>query len=146
MNLNKTIDHTALKADTSFEDIKKLCEEALKYDFASVCVNSCWVAYAKETLDDSDVKVCTVTGFPLGATSIKAKKAETLAAISEGAQEIDTVINIAKVIEGDWDYITTEMKELSNACRDKGVCLKVILETCLLNDAQISKVEASWGV
>ena len=97
MKMNKYIDHTLLKADATQDKIQVLCEEAKKYDFASVCVNTYWVAYCAKLLNDSDVKVCTVVGFPLGAMSTKAKAFETSNAIADGAEEIDMVMNIGEM-------------------------------------------------
>ena len=94
MNYNKMIDHTALKANTTKNDIDKLCQEAIEYDFASVCVNSCWVSYCAHLLKDSSVNVCTVIGFPLGANTTATKVFEAKDAIANGAREIDMVINI----------------------------------------------------
>ena len=131
---NKLIDHTLLKATATKEDIKKLCEEARRYHFKSVCVNPCFVAYANELLKDSDVLVCTVVGFPLGANTIKIKVNEALDAINNGANEIDMVINIGKAKEGDFAYIEKEISEVVKACGD--VPVKVIIETCYLTDEE----------
>lgn len=135
---NKLIDHTLLKATATKEDIKKLCLEAREYKFKSVCVNPSYVAYAKELLKDSDVLVCTVVGFPLGANTIKTKVYETLEAINQGADEIDMVINIGKAKEGDFAYIEKEIAEIVKASGD--LTVKVIIETCYLNDEE--KVKA----
>ncbi len=134
MNLNKYIDHTVLKADATKTDIEKLCNEAIEYDFASVCVNPTWVSYASELLKLSDVMVCTVIGFPLGANTSAVKAFETVDAIDNGAQEIDMVINIAALIDGDNDLVYKDIKAVVDAAN--GVTVKVIIETCLLNDEQ----------
>lgn len=132
MYLNRLIDHTILKSDATKEDIKVLCEEAKEYQFASVCVNPYWVSYAKSLLEDSDVAVCTVIGFPLGATPLEVKAFETLTAIHDGADEIDMVINIGALKSNDTQTVLNEIKAVRNAADDK--VLKVIIETCLLTD------------
>ncbi len=135
MEYNKLIDHTLLKATATPEEIHILCEEAMEYKFMSVCVNTCYVKLAKIWLIGTDVKVCTVIGFPLGAMSTKSKVDETKNAISDGADEIDMVINIGMLKGGDTDYVYKEIKEVKKACKNK--ILKVILETCLLTDEEI---------
>ncbi|MDD4388009.1 MAG: deoxyribose-phosphate aldolase [Bacilli bacterium] len=132
--MNKLIDHTLLKATAVQSDIKKLCDEAIQYDFMSVCVNPCYVSYAKELLQDSDVLVCTVVGFPLGANTIETKQAETLDAVNNGADEIDMVINIGKAKEHDFDYLVEEIKAVVTAAA--GRVVKVIIETCYLTDEE----------
>lgn len=138
MKYNKLIDHTLLKPTATSEDIKLLCKEAIDFDFMSVCVNPCYVGLAKECLKGSDVKVCTVIGFPLGAneTEIKVKEAEL--AILHGAQEIDMVINVGALKEGKDDYVYAEIKKLKEVAGK--LILKVIIETCLLSDEE--KVKA----
>lgn len=137
MKINKLIDHTILKAVTTSKDVERICNEALQYDFASVCINPCFVSLAKELLDGSDVKVCTVIGFPLGANTIEIKQAETMDAVNNGADEIDMVINIGKAKEHDYDYIKEEIEAVVNA--SCGRLVKVIIETCYLTDEE--KVE-----
>lgn len=138
MNINKLIDHTLLKAYATKEDILKLCEEAKEYDFASVCVNPCNVALAKKLLQGTDVRVCTVIGFPLGANTIEIKAAETMESVSNGATEIDMVINVGKAKEHDYDYITNEITSVVDSANGKLV--KVILETCYLTEEEIAEV------
>ena len=138
MELNKYIDHTILKADATKRQVLKVCEEARKYNFASVCVNSCWVATCKKALEGTDVKVCTVIGFPLGAMNSVAKGYEVKEALADGADEFDTVINIGQLKEGNLDYVTDDITEVVKAA--KGRTVKVIIETCLLTDEE--KVEA----
>lgn len=138
MEINKYIDHTLLKPDAKIEDIDKLCLEAIEYDFASVCVNPCFVRYCFEKLKDSDVKVCTVIGFPLGATSTEAKVFETKQAVKDGADEIDMVINVSHLKANDDEYELNEIKKIRKAC--KGKILKVIIETCLLTDEEKIKI------
>lgn len=135
MELNKMIDHTLLKQDASIEAIEKLCKEALEFNFASVCVNPAFVPLAAKLLKGSDVKVCTVIGFPLGATLPEAKAFEAKAAIEKGATEIDMVLNDSMAKEHDYKYIENEVRAVKNACGK--ILLKVILETCLLSDDEI---------
>ncbi|MDG4526164.1 deoxyribose-phosphate aldolase [Streptococcus suis] len=138
MKLNKYIDHTVLKPETTKEQVAKVLEEAKEYDFASVCVNPTWVALAAESLKDSDVKVCTVIGFPLGANTPAVKAFETKDAISNGADEIDMVINIGALKTGNYDLVLEDIKAVVAASGDKLV--KVIIEACLLTDDE--KVKA----
>ena len=135
MNYNKLIDHTILKPDASFEDVEKLCMEAKQYGFMSVCVNPAFIPLCVKLLKGSDVKVCTVIGFPLGATLKDVKVFETREAVEEGADEIDMVINVSQLKAGNDEYVYQEIKDIRNAC--KGKILKVILETCLLTDEEI---------
>ncbi|HEM6204435.1 deoxyribose-phosphate aldolase [Streptococcus suis] len=138
MKLNKYIDHTILKPETTQEQVEKILAEAKEYDFASVCVNPTWVALAAENLKDSDVKVCTVIGFPLGANTPAVKAFETKDAISNGADEIDMVINIGALKTGNYDLVLEDIKAVVAASGDKLV--KVIIEACLLTDDE--KVKA----
>ena len=135
MNINKLIDHTALKPNTNKESILKLIAEAKSYDFASVCVNPFWVALAHQGLKNTDVKVCTVIGFPLGANTTEVKVFETKDAIEKGAQEIDMVINIAMLKDKEYDYVENEIHQIVEAAKDKAI-VKVIIETCLLTDEE----------
>ena len=137
MNLNKYIDHTLLKSESTTTQILKLCEEAKKYDFASVCVNPTHIALCAKALQGSDVKVCTVIGFPLGANTSATKAFETKDAIANGAQEIDMVLNIGALIEGNYELVKQDIKAVHDAAN--GTLVKVIFETCLLNDEQIVK-------
>ncbi|MCL4899086.1 deoxyribose-phosphate aldolase [Streptococcus suis] len=138
MKLNKYIDHTILKPETTQEQVEKILAEAKEYDFASVCVNPTWVALAAESLKDSDVKVCTVIGFPLGANTPAVKAFETKDAISNGADEIDMVINIGALKTGNYDLVLEDIKAVVAASGDK--LAKVIIEACLLTDDE--KVKA----
>jgi len=133
MKMNKLIDHTLLKADASPAQIEKLCQEALEYDFMSVCVNPGYVPLASMLLAESDVRVCTVVGFPLGATSTEAKVLEAQIAVEEGADEVDMVINVGKLKAGLDLEVFTEIRAIREALPD-WVILKVIIETCLLTD------------
>ena len=131
---NKLIDHTLLKANASKNDITKLCDEAMQYDFASVCVNPVWVSYCAEYLKESAVRVCTVIGFPLGANTSKVKAYEAKMAIEEGADEVDMVINIGALKAGDMDTVYQDIQAVVDA--SQGHCVKVIIETCLLTDEE----------
>lgn len=132
MQINKLIDHTVLKAVATYDDIEKLCSEARFHNFKSVCVNPVNVALASNLLEGSDVLVCTVIGFPLGANTVDIKVLETIDAIKNGADEIDMVINVGKAKEHDYQYIENEIKLVVAAAGDKTV--KVIIETCYLTD------------
>ena len=134
----KLFDHTILKADATREAVAKICEEAKEYGFTSVCVNSYYTAFVAEKLKDSDVKVCTVVGFPLGQMSTKAKAAETELAVKDGADEIDMVINVGALKDKEYDVVCNDIKEVKKACGQ--ALLKVIIETCLLTDEE--KVKA----
>lgn len=138
MKYAEYIDYTNLKADASKEDIKKLCEDAMMYHFASVCVNPCYVSLAKELLEGSTVNVCSVVGFPLGANNTRVKEMEALIAVEDGADEIDMVINIGAVKNGDYDYVKSEIEDIMSAI--DGKVLKVIIETCYLTDEEIGKL------
>jgi len=130
------IDHTMLRPEATRADIAKLCGEARQYGFATVCVNPYWVPLAAAELAGSPVKVCTVAGFPLGATSTEGKVSECAAALRAGAREIDMVINIGALRSGDPDAVKLDIQAVVRACHDAGAIVKVILETALLNDAQ----------
>ena len=138
MGLNKYIDHTILKATASSSDVQKLCEEAIEHEFYSVCVNGCYVADAKQLLQGTDVKVAAVVGFPLGAMTTAAKVFEAKEAVENGASEIDMVINVAKLKDGEFEYVENEIRQIKEAIGDN--VLKVIIETCYLTDEE--KVKA----
>lgn len=134
------IDHTILKANATLEDVEKLCQEAIDNNFASVCINPCWVKAASQYLkankkEDYEVKTCTVVGFPLGANTKDVKVFETVNACENGADEIDMVINIGLAKMGCWDLIEEEVASVVNAA--KGKCVKVILENCYLTEEEI---------
>ena len=137
MELNKYIEHTLLKQDAKKEEIIKLVEEARKYNFLGVCVNPSYVSLAKQYLKDTDIKVVTVVGFPLGQTTCESKVLETIDAIKNGADEIDMVLNSGKLKDNEFDYIVDEISKVKAACQGKN--LKVILETDLLNPIEIKK-------
>ncbi len=130
------IDHTMLRPEATRSDIVKLCAEARQYGFATVCINPYWVPLASSELAGSAVKVCTVAGFPLGATSTEAKVAESAAALRAGAREIDMVINVGALRSGDLDTVKMDIQAVTRVCHDAGAIVKVILENALLNDAQ----------
>lgn len=134
MKYNKLIDHTLLKQDATPEQIVKLCEEAKEFDFMSVCVNPAYVPLAAECLKGSDVKVCTVIGFPLGMNLTRTKVDEAVLAIKEGADEIDMVINVGMLKAGHSDYVKEEIRLLKEVAGKR--VLKVIIETCLLTDEE----------
>lgn len=137
MKLNKTIDHTILNADATKEAVIKVIDEAKKYEFASVCLEPCWVSLAAERLKDSPVKVCTVIGFPLGANTKTVKAFEAKEAVDNGADEVDMVLNIGALKSGDDVLVLEDMKAVREAAKDAVV--KVILETCLLTDDEKKK-------
>lgn len=138
MNYASYIDHTLLKADAVEKDIKKLCKEAKEYGFFSVCINPCFVKCAKKQLKNSEVKVCTVIGFPLGANTTKVKIYEAKKAIADGADELDIVLNIGKFKEKKYNYIIKELSKIVKLCNKK-VITKVIIETCYLSKDEILK-------
>lgn len=138
MKINQYIDHTILKADATQEKVQAIIDEAKKYEFASVCINPTWVAFAAEQLKDEVSKVCTVIGFPLGANTSEVKALEATDAIKKGADEVDMVINIGAAKDGKWDLVESDIAAV-NAVKD-GRILKVIIETSLLTDEE--KVKA----
>lgn len=134
-NLNKYVEHTLLKQDATKAELIKLFEEAKQYKFLGVCVNPCYVPLAKENLKDSDVKIVTVIGFPLGANTTETKIFETINAVRDGADEIDMVINVTKLKDRELDYIVNEISGIKAACQGKA--LKVIIETDLLTKEEV---------
>lgn len=132
-NVAKMIDHTLLKADATKEQIEKICAEAKEYNFASVCVNPAWVKRSAELLNGTDVKVCTVIGFPLGASTPETKAFETKNAIENGATEVDMVINIGALKGGDDELVERDIRAVVDAAKGKALT-KVIIETCLLSE------------
>ncbi len=138
MELNKYIDHTNLNRSATKEEIKKICEEAINYDFASVCIHPYYIEYVKELLKGSDVKVCTVIGFPLGMNTTDVKVYETKDALKRGADEIDMVINVAALKNKDYDYVENEIQSIRDVVKDR--VLKVIIEECCLTEEEIIKI------
>lgn len=148
MEINRIIDHTLLKPESTEKQIEKLVQEAKEYDFYSVCVNPTWVEKCAELLKGSNTKVCTVIGFPLGANTKETKVFEAIDAIKKGATEIDMVINIGYIKSGKFEEAEEEIREIAKACHDRDALLKVILENCLLTKEEIekaSKISESAG-
>ncbi|MGF3076698.1 deoxyribose-phosphate aldolase [Facklamia sp. P12934] len=139
MELNKYIDHTLLNANATKDQIKQICQEALEYQFMSVCINPVWVTYASDLLKDSDVKVCTVIGFPLGANTSSTKAFEAKEAVKNGASEIDMVINIGAAKAADWETVEEDIRQVVQAVPEE-IIVKVIIETSLLEKEE--KVKA----
>lgn len=134
MKLSKYIDHTLLKPQATEADLTKLCEEAIEYDFAAVCVNPCNVAFCASLLEGSDIKIASVVGFPLGASIPSIKSAETLMAVEDGANEIDMVINIGALKDKKYDLVESDIKAVVESA--EGNTVKVIIETCLLSNKE----------
>lgn len=134
----KLFDHTILKADATKDAVKKICEEAIEYGFMSVCVNGYYTSYVAKLLAGSGVKVCTVVGFPLGQMATRAKAMEAALSVEEGAQEVDMVINVGALKDGDYQTVLEDIKAVKAACGQ--AALKVIIESCLLNEEE--KVKA----
>ncbi len=139
-DISRYIDHTNLRAYATEDDIIRLCDEAKEYGFYAVCVNPYRVRLAKERLKGTDVKVASVIGFPLGATPTEVKVFETKKALEDGADELDMVINIGALKDGDYEYVRKDIEEVVKVAREKGAIVKVIIETCYLTDEE--KVKA----
>ena len=139
MDLNRMIDHTILKPEATEAAVQKIIDEAKEYNFFSVCINPCWVAFASEQLADTDVAVCTVIGFPLGANTPEVKAYEAADAIKNGANEVDMVINIGALKSQQYDYVRQDIQGVVDAAKGKAL-VKVIIETALLTDEE--KVKA----
>ncbi|MBP5301428.1 MAG: deoxyribose-phosphate aldolase [Bacilli bacterium] len=140
MNINEYIDHTLLKANATNKEIINLCDEAKKMHFKSVCVNPSFISLAKKQLEKTNVKICSVISFPLGAMTKTTKMFEANDAIKEGADEIDMVANISHIKDHDYQYVEDEIKSIRKITKDKKIILKVIIETCLLTQEEISQV------
>lgn len=144
MEFSKYFDHTILNAAATMEEVDQICKEAIEYRFASVCVNGAWTKAVAEKLADTDIAVCTVIGFPLGAMSTRAKRFETLTAIEDGATEIDMVVNIGAVKDRNDAFVRQDIAAVKEICSNntmgKEVILKVIIETCLLSDEEKKRV------
>ena len=138
MEINKYIDHTLLKATATKNDIVKLCSEAKEFNFYAVCVNGCYVELAKQELQNSDVNIAAVIGFPLGAMTTETKVFEAKNCIEKGASEIDMVINVGKLLDGENEYVENEIRLIKNAIGNN--VLKVIFENCYLSEEQIKTV------
>lgn len=135
-NLARMIDHTLLKPDATVDEVKKLCDEAKEYKFASVCINPSFVPLCRDLLKNTKVKVCTVIGFPLGATTTEVKRFEAEQALQNGAQEIDMVLNIGRLKQGDYEYVFNDINQVVLAAKKYNAICKVILETALLTDEE----------
>lgn len=140
ININEYIDHTLLKANATNKEIINLCDEAKKMHFKSVCVNPSFISLAKKQLEKTNVKICSVISFPLGAMTKTTKMFEANDAIKEGADEIDMVANISHIKDHDYQYVEDEIKSIRKITKDKKIILKVIIETCLLTQEEISQV------
>lgn len=144
MEFSKYFDHTILNAAATMEEVDRICKEAIEYRFASVCVNGAWTKAVAEKLTDTDIAVCTVIGFPLGAMSTRAKRFETLTAIEDGATEIDMVVNIGAVKDKNDAFVRQDIAAVKEICSNntmgKEIILKVIIETCLLSDEEKKRV------
>lgn len=138
MEIGKYIDYTNLKMEATSKDIADLCSEAINYKFETVCVNPCYVSLAKELLEGTNVGVCTVVGFPLGASTPKVKEFEAIDAVDMGADEIDMVINVGALKDKDYEYVKNEIERVRDSI--SGRCLKVIIETALLTEDEIIKM------
>ncbi len=146
MQLNQYIDHTILKPTTSISDIKKLCGEAVNYQFAAVCVPPNFVRLSKELVLGSQVKVATVIGFPFGYSAVEAKLAEIVLAIVDGADELDVVANVSAIKNGDWEFLANEINHLLPFIRQHHKVIKVIIESGVLTDEEIIKCCELYGV
>lgn len=140
MNLAQYIDFTLLKPDCTQEQIRDLCENALKYQFASVCIPPYFVKQAAELLNDKPVKTATVIGYPMGYSATPAKVEEIKKALDDGADEVDAVINLCAVKNGNWNYVRNDMDSMTTAVHLKGKSIKIIIETGLLTDPEIRKL------
>ncbi|MEO8853978.1 MAG: deoxyribose-phosphate aldolase [Ginsengibacter sp.] len=145
MNIAPYIDHTVLKQTTSIGDVEKVCKEAIEYGFAAVCVPPLYVKKAKEFLTDSSIKVATVIGFPFGYCAIEAKVAEIILAIVDGADELDMVVNISAIKNGDWTFLANEINMILPIVRNKNKVIKVIIESGILTDDEIIKCCDIYG-
>jgi len=137
MNINSYIDHTVLKPTTTLQEVEQLCQEAIKYQFAAVCVPPLFVKKAKELVAGTAVKVATVIGFPFGYSAIEAKVAETVLAIVDGADELDLVINISAIKNKDWQFLASEINAILPIIRNKNKVIKIIIESGILTDEEI---------
>ncbi len=145
MNIEKYIDHTLLKATTTVEEVRRLCAEAIRYNFAAVCIPPLYVKIAKNLLEKTDIKTATVIGFPLGYSAIESKIAEIVLALVDGVDEIDMVANIAAIKNGDWSFIANEINTIFPIVKNKEKCIKVIIETGVLTDEEIIKCCELYG-
>lgn len=145
MNIAPYIDHTVLKQTTTIADVEKVCRESLEYGFAAVCIPPLYVKKAKELTGDSEIKVATVIGFPFGYCAIEAKVAEVVLAIVDGADELDMVVNISAIKNGDWNFIANEINTVVPIIKNKEKIIKVIIESGVLTDDEIIKCCDIYG-
>ncbi|PWU02704.1 MAG: deoxyribose-phosphate aldolase [Bacteroidetes bacterium] len=145
MDIASCIDHTLLKQTTTLPEIQKLCEDAIQYRFAAVCVPPLFVKFAKKFLSESNIKIATVIGFPLGYSAIEAKLAETLLAIVDGADELDMVINVSAIKNNDWVYLANEINTILPVVRNENKIIKIIIESGVLTDDEIIKCCGLYG-
>jgi deoxyribose-phosphate aldolase len=145
LNINSYIDHTILKPETTFVDVERLCNEAIQYQFAAVCIPPLFVRIAKEILDKSTVKTATVIGFPFGYSAIEAKVAEIVLAMVDGTDELDMVINISAIKNNDWNFIANEINTIMPIVKSKDKIMKVIIESGILTDDEIIKCCDIYG-
>lgn len=146
MNIEKYIDHTILKQTTTLADVERVCQEAMQHHFAAVCIPPLYVKKAKEFLSGSDVKVCTVIGFPMGYAAIEAKVAEIVLAMVDGVDELDMVANISAIKNGDWSFIANEINTIMPIVKEKNKTFKIIIESGVLTDDEIIKCCDIYGV
>jgi deoxyribose-phosphate aldolase len=146
LKLNAYIDHTLLKPTALISDIEKLCKEAIEYQFAAVCVPPNFVKKAKTFLANSSVKIATVIGFPFGYSAVEAKLAEVVLAIVDGADELDIVVNISAIKNGDWQYLANELNHIMPIIKSKGKTIKVIIESGVLTEDEIIKCCELYGI
>lgn len=145
MNIEKYIDHTVLKQTTSIHDVEKLCKEAREYRFAAACIPPLYVKKAKELLQGSEVKVCTVIGFPMGYAAIESKVAEIVLAMVDGVDELDIVTNVSAIKNGDWTFIANEINTIMPIVKEKSKTVKIIIESGMLTDDEIIKCCDIYG-
>jgi len=145
MNIAPYIDHTLLKQTSTLSEVENLCKEAMEYKFAAVCVPPLYVKKAKEFLDNSEIKIATVIGFPFGYCAIEAKVAEIVLAIVDGADELDMVVNISAIKNGDWNFIANEINTVLPIIKNKNKIIKVIIESGVLTDDEIIKCCDIYG-
>ena len=145
MHIEKYIDHTILKATTTLEDIHRVCNEAIRFHFAAVCIPPLYVKTAKALLEKTDIKTATVIGFPLGYAAIESKVAEIVLSLVDGADELDMVANIAAIKNGDWSFIANKINTILPSVRNKEKCIKIIIESGVLTEEEIIKCCGLYG-
>jgi deoxyribose-phosphate aldolase len=146
MNLSAIIDHTSLKPTLTLKEVEHLCKEAIKYGFAAVCIPPNFIKKAKQSLENTSVKVATVIGFPFGYSAVEAKLAEIILAIVDGVDELDVVINISAIKNGDWVYLANELNHIMPVVKSKDKTIKIIIESGILTDEEIIKCCELYGI